>query len=629
MLTAVALVALGHEIALRLWRGASVEPMERAASALLLGLALWLGSTWSLALVHLLTREVLIGRSIAAGVIAFVLMQERGGCRFRPRLDALVVIALLPIAAWVAFALWRGWVVPPLSHDALAYHLPKAVLYVRAHGFELLRMLHPHAWKLPANYEMLLADAIATTGLDRATEWISTLLYVAIVIVSVALAQRWWVRHRLADTAMALLVGGMPLLLLHSSAHKNDLLVTFALLAALLWGGRFAATGERPALVLLIVALALAIGTKPQAGALAIAFVPVVLWRLRAQLRIALLLQLAAASLLALVLLGGAVYVTNILYPEPQRTVGTQIVHYGDWRNLWEGPYVLIAGPWSPTAGKLMVPWAENPWFWRRYEIYFSHLGIPFSLCAVAMFVAMGKLRRKPNETERYAATFGALVTFVAMLPVGGVPHGLYTISLPRYALFLAPVVFAWTAAPLLRALRETWALAGVAVAAVVFVAYAIDFGRNDDFAPLHYVRWAAKYPGTRVVHFDPHRAGEVADRMAGSEEKIAMYAGYAAWIHPVFGPELTRPVQLVPWNATRIVPDRDARWIVIDRGYESAWNHPEFKDLSQAGRFLAQGQPPAKELELVRAAVTDPRLEVVYWEKRTNQIVLRARPTQ
>ena len=143
---------------------------------------------------------------------------------------------LLFILAWVFFILWRGWLLPPVSHDALAYHLPKAVLFARAHGYEPLSYLDARIRNIPSSYEMLLAENIVLQHRDTITEWISTLFYVLFVIASAAIAERWW---KSRATIVALFAAGVPVALLHSGAHKNDLMTAFFIVAALVACGRY------------------------------------------------------------------------------------------------------------------------------------------------------------------------------------------------------------------------------------------------------------------------------------------------------------------------------------------------------------------------------------------------------
>jgi len=264
------------------------------------------------------------------------------------------------------------------------------------------------------------------------------------------------------------------------------------------------------------------------------------------------------------------------------------------------------------------VPWAERPWFWRRYELFFSHLGIPFALCAIAMPFAIFALRRRAN-VEAFAITVAALAAFAIMLPVNFQPHGMFAISLPRYALFLAPIVFAWTIAPLTRFHN---AIASIGVAALAF--YAVDNVRNDAFAPWAYVQFVEQHPKSRQVPFDPYRAAEVADRNAAPRDRIALDAAFGTWIHPAFGAELERPVDFIPQGDGPPLIRDDADWVVIDRGWKILWEHPQFRDLSQARNFLVRGQPTLEDTRVLRYLDNDKRFRRVFYNSTWNQAVFQ-----
>jgi hypothetical protein len=548
----------------------------------------------------------------------------RSGGWARDSHKALIAFALTPVILWTIFALWRGAVVPPLSHDALSYHLPKAVLFARAHAYVYLDQLNVIPRKLPSNYELMLADMIATTGNDRITEWLSTFHYILFIIGGTALVQRWWGSNPKRDAIVALLIAQIPVALLQSSAHKNDLLLAFLVVSALMWGARFAATGETPAAVLMIVAMAMAVGTKPQAAFTAVALIPFVIWRLWRERDGRRLVMLAGASVLALALLGGASYAIDFKHERTDSTTrqsGNAVTTFGfnDFANIWQAPYVLIAAPFSRDELSLYVPWQERPWFWRRYEIYFSHLGVGFALALLALPFAIVKLRRE-RSVERIVGSAVALVAFVAMLPVVSIPHGLYTISLPRYALFIVPVVLGWSVEAAVRS-RESVARIALLACSGLFVVYAIDNAVNDGFAPLRYVTWASRNPGTRLVPFSPNRAPCLADRIAGSDDKIAIDAGFSSWIYPAFGRDLTRPVQLLSGKGPLKV-DADARWIVIDRGYDEAWNKPSFRDLSQVSRVPTRGSLSPAGQALLHQALALPGFRPVFVNATGGQAV-------
>jgi hypothetical protein len=615
--TVLVFILFGREISFLLWRD-GLPPVERACYAAVLGISSWLGSLWAIALLHVMTPPVLLTRTAAAGAVVAVLWFRRGFKRvnlqtsFSVPVVAALAFGVLPLALWCEFLFWRGWILPPASHDALSYHLPKAVFWARAHGFEYLEFLDARMRNIPASYELLLAEWIVLEGTDTTTEWLSVLFYLGWVVAAAALARRWWTGGWWTSLATAIVTAGVPVALLHSGAHKNDLMTAFFIVAGLVAGGRWIAAEDKRALALCIVTFAAAVGTKPQAAAVALCLAPFLIRGLT--------LRLAALAAAAFLLLGGAVYISNFVNQRSAIGVGSDVessvVAYGDWPNLWQAPYVLLAAPFSPSANSLRVPWEETAWFWRRYEIFFSHLGIPFAICAVAAPFAALKWRGR----ERLSISAAALAAFLLMLPVKFAPHGLYAISLPRYALFIVPIVIAWTVgAVAARSMRHAFML--IVAGGVVFSWYAIDSARNDTFSPLRYVLWVRQRPGSRVVRFDPFRAASVADRAAGPNDRIAIDAEFGTWIQPAFGANLTRPVQMLR-PGTPIADD--VRFVVIDRAWNMIWRHPDFTDLSQSRRYLTRGNPRADDLRVLNALRADRRFRLVFYNPKANQAVFQ-----
>jgi hypothetical protein len=268
---------------------------------------------------------------------------------------------------------------------------------------------------------------------------------------------------------------------------------------------------------------------------------------------------------------------------------------------------------------ELPVPWESRPWFWRRYELFFSHLGVPFAIAAVLTPVAIFFLRRRA-AMEAFLVTAAALLAFAVMLPVRFYPHGLYAISLPRYALFIVPFVFAWT----IGAIPDRARAIVFAIGALSFAAYAVDMARNDIFAPWAFVKWMREHRHSRVIPFDAWRAAEVADRRAGPADRVAMDASFGSWIHPAFGAQLSRPVDFIQRGEGPPVLHPDTQWVVIDRGWNVVWNHPDFRDLSQARDFLIRGRVAPPDERVLRHLQKDSRFKVVYFNPKTYQAVFQ-----
>src|SRR5688500_15170684 len=373
LLSAALFLALG--MAVTSWRP-NVEqpfrPLERLVFAATAGLAVWIGSSWIMALTRTFTSQMLMLRLVLLAVIVAVLVLRRRGelmplfqSRRLHQSTLLMTASFLPMMLWVMFILWRGAVIPPVSHDALSYHLPKATLIMRAAGYEHFGFLHAAIRSTPVNYELLLAEQIALSGSDAQTEWLSVVFYLLLAIASGAVAERFWGLTGVSAAAVILAVGGAPVVLLHSGAHKNDLMVAFFMIAAGVAAGRWLSTSDVRAFGIMAAGFGMGIGTKPQAAALAICMLPLIampaIRAIRRSKRVAALL--ATISVAAFLLLGGAVYVSNFLHEgalldaKQTATETVEIVPYGDWANLWQGPYVLLAAPFSRSAIALNVPW--------------------------------------------------------------------------------------------------------------------------------------------------------------------------------------------------------------------------------------------------------------------------------
>ena len=623
-ITIVAALLLGAEVTDRIPRDDERPARaERLLYAMAIGTLLWLASTWLLASLHLLRQPLVIARTVVFALAALPGAIRR--VRNVRALDVRPLLALIPLVLWLAFILWRGALVPVLSHDALSYHLPKAALYVRAGGFSTLSDL---AWLItprPSNYELLLADAIALEGTDRVTEWISTWFYLLFIAGGIALAERWWRIGSRTAIGIALLTGCVPLLLLHSGAHKNDLMLAALAVAALVAAGRFLTTRELAAFCIGVAALIAGAGTKTHGLVIAGCIAPLLVWPLLKPFSARRLAIAIGATLVAALLLGGIDYAARFAQSRNVRndTTAVPIAEYGDWDNLWKGPYVLLAAPFSGNPFALSVPWEAKPMFWRRYELYFSHLGIPFAVAALLTPFAMAWLRRRDEHSrERFAVTAAAIAAFLLLLPVHYEPIGLYLIYMPRFVLFIVPIAFAWTLAPLLEALTPQRATVAHIAAALVFVIYGADMATDDSFTPIDYVMWARTHPGRRIIPFDPNRATSLVDRAAGPRDRILIDAGTHAWIYPAYGERLTRDVRILAPEAATI-PD-DADWVVVEHRYQTVWGNPSLRNIADASRFLTHGRVGEKQQRLMRALASDPRYETLFLSEKGAQAVFR-----
>jgi hypothetical protein len=566
-------------------------PLERFVAGALLGVILWLAANWVLAITFTLTRRNLL---VVAGL--FVV----GACaslRRPPRISLrpATLVAALVITVWCAFVLWRGSVVPPASHDVLTYHLPKALMIARAHGYARFDVPDLRIATFPSNYELLLADVLILSKSDRLTEWIGTGFYLLFLGVVALFARAWW-GNGAHVTAAVLAAAGAPLLLLHSGHDKNDVMTATFAAAALLWSARWCARrGALPAM-LAIACGAAAAGTKMTGAAVAIGIAPFgIAALLRRRPRPAAFAAALLFSVAALLLLGGWVFVENARAPLPHvAAAGLPTSQYGQWSNLWKVPYLAVRISLGLDGS---LPFTGERWPWPADNLFASHYGPAFALAALALPFCLWRYR---GGAERTIAAAAAAAGVAVLLPLIQYPR-IAQPSMLRYTLFALPVLYGWTIAPMVRDLRHAPAI--VAALAVLFGIYALDMAWNDALAPLPYARWCAAHPGTREVFWSSAHAESVVDRMAGPHDTIAVHGEYDAWIYPAYGAALSREVVFA--RAPRDIPP-GAQWVVIDQ-------MPSKPD-----------GPNAEELEFFGAVSRDPHFRLVYRDERANQAVFR-----
>ena len=88
---------LGAQLAARLHRGAEISPLERAASAALLGTCIWIAANWLLSAPHWLNRPALLIAAAIALIAALLLrLRLRGGEALMPVHPVTASIPLFP-----------------------------------------------------------------------------------------------------------------------------------------------------------------------------------------------------------------------------------------------------------------------------------------------------------------------------------------------------------------------------------------------------------------------------------------------------------------------------------------------------------------------------------------------------
>ncbi len=441
-LLCAAIVATGYGIVRRLY---DAPRLELLVSGALAGTILWIAANWALAITFTLTRRNLL--IVAGAFVAAGIWSAATALPLSVRWRAWSVGAMVAIALWCAFVLWRASVVPPASHDVLTYHLPKAVMMARAHGYERFDVPDFRIATFPSNYELLLTDVLLLGDGDRLTEWIGTVSYLLLLGVVAVAARRWWGQgvHVVASVMAA---AGAPLLLLHSGHDKNDIMTAAFAAAALLWSARWCAErGAMPAM-LAIACGATAVGTKITAGPVVLGIAPFgIAALLRKPPRPKALTAALLFAVCAFLLCGGWVFLQNAQAKTLPANVssGVPMAEYGQWSHLWKVPIMML----RVSLG------LSTEWPWPSENLFSSHYGSVFGLAALSLPLCIWTYRREGDEPlrrERTVAGIAAAIAFFILLPLIQYPQ-LALPSILRYTAFVLPVIYGWTVAPLVRSL--------------------------------------------------------------------------------------------------------------------------------------------------------------------------------
>jgi hypothetical protein len=616
VLIVAAFFVLGAQLAARTHPPDDLSPLERAASAALLGSCIWIAVNWLLSVPHWLDRPALVVAGVVAAIAAFVLRRSRAAPAAMPAWWP----ALLPLGAWLAFLLWRAWLLPAGSADALIYHMPRALLLWRAGGY---------AWVpgapdvringVAANYELLLADVLAVQRADTLAEWTSILFFVLFVLAAMALARRWWGESR-ALAAVPYLVAAIPIVVLHAGAIKNDLMSQFFALSALLWGGRWWTTRRFADAALCVAALFAGFGTKNHLLLLIALFGIVFLLRGRS---LRFFLRLGAVAVAAALLLGSVHYVAAM-----RRSGGEGVApaQYGEWRNLWLFPLEIFAAPFSSDPTAIGLPGFNIAMPWYRYDLYASHYGQPVTIALLALPFLLWRYRRGgavPASERHLALTIGAAF-FLLMMPLRAVPAG-FAAPFSRYLLCVAVLILCATIVPLLaeidKAVSRTAGALLLGTIAIVSLSAIANYAANDKWMPLEYVKNVARSADHRIYPPMPVRAAFIVDHVAGAADRVDVHGDHDTYLYPAYGEELSRDVAFIA-APSQIRPI--AQWVIVDRADNVFWHHSGFKSAADWSRYWGRGTPSAADLAVVEALRHDPRFQLVFEEPRLNQAVFR-----
>ncbi len=563
---------------------------------------------------------------------------------------AAAALGVVALAAWAAFTMWRGATVFSPNHDGVAYHLPKAALLARAHGYHTFDGPDARVSYWPCNYELLLADALVLDGSDVHTPWVTTAQLVLWLLAVGALAERWWGRGMHVLLAI-LLAAGVTEVLLLADVHKNDLLLVALFLLATGAAARWATEGEAEDAGLAVLATAIALGTKGSALFLVAALAPIavgggvrVLRRggarsVRPRVLAAWALGVAAAGML----LGGAVFARNLLdagrLMPSDRTV--QPIVYGDFANLWRFPYLAFVRPFS-LGDYVWIPWRQAYWHCARHDFFFGEWGIPSSLLLAASPLGVLRYARSRVELgaapmERALASAALLLAFFLFLPLRVPTIGvLGFLGITRYTFFVPVLAALWSVVPAAaEAMRDggprgVLATAGALLTAtILFAGYAAYEAVHDVYEPLDYVLSIRDRPEERRVRRSGQnfRAGVVVDRVAGPNDAIAFDGGFDGWSYYAFGAGLTRPVTyLHPDRGLPVAIPPEVKWVVVDRIVNVSFGHPRFRDDGDWS-YLGRGAPTREDRAVIEQLSRDPRFRLVYADEEENQAIFARVP--
>jgi hypothetical protein len=640
----------------------SLGPFEFLASGVFLATFLACAINWLLSPAHGISRVGLLCCALLAAVAACVYLVRQARNRGtwlplraamtmqRPRLRVLHMVAILtPVLLWLGYMTWRGTLTPVLSHDANSYHLPRAVDIVRTGTWRYLPVEDFRLSWFPSDYEMVLADVIALSGGQVATQFVAVGHYAIALLLCIAYAERRWKGG--AQMLLAPLVwAGTPLALLHAGGQKNDLLAMISTLAAALWGAKWLVRGGWASLFLALAAVALSAGTKPLGvvvgPALVLAGLPFgLVARVRGSFTSARTYLLFLSIGAALFYFGG---ITPLLEHLVRRADGPAgglssgdlyalniSPGYGNLSNFWEYPTLLFLRPFSQFEGGVWVPWQDKYWFWPGYEIYFSHFGVLVS-CLVCLIPLRLLLKHQtdasPDVRRERAVTWAFfLLLALSIVQIRYRTDGFFC-GHSRYLFFLPLVVVDAGFLSLLFALRrqalaETGAGVALVGAALLFVVQAFTVAERDRFAPYDYVMGLAEHPDDRLPYFNKGvpRAAQVIDATAGPSDRVAIDGGFGAWVFPAYGARLTRPVDIIPVDREgreRVLASAD--WVAVDRYWAIAWGAPGMNDMGVALDLIDKGQPTRPDVEAFENLSRDTRFALVYSQARRGQFVFR-----
>jgi len=601
------------------------SPIEYLLASYLLAWLWLVALTFALSPARWLTRGTLLA-GIAVGLGIVLVAWIRLGrprapglgpalvrCRDSLRAPAVaILVACLAVAAVYIVAL--AFFTPSNDQDALEYHLARAALWKQQHGLGHVDGADDARLNLfPPNAEIGQLATMLLAGRDRYATLPQLLAYVALVLSVAGLARR--VSFGVKEAAFsAAAFATLPIVVVQAPSAMNDLVVGSFLTAAAYFG----LATRRATTIPLAVGVALAVGTKLTAfvalPTLALVFAighPRRRWPL-------LLVAIAAGCLVGsvwfavnLVETGGlgtdvpnqpnqsadlepsVLAVTSLRLalsvldmsgaPGPYALVfiaaaiGLAIAGLVQLRRSRGGGALLLAAALTAAVVAIPVVWdvvvrvvfklalfagghsLTDRFGWRlntKAEPLvggYGPLALVLLAAATIAVVTLWRRRRLPVLAVALAAApLTVLVTLAAAVS--------WDPTRPRFLVFgVALSAATWGVA--LRARPLAYATAGIGSAAL-FLALANYHGKPSGLFTADSIwampRWEAQTTrngfGADVLRF--------VDASVPADARLSLAIRGDDWIHPFFGPTLSRHVELV--SPRRGTPSREAQWLVL-----------------------------------------------------------------
>jgi len=545
-------------------------------------------------------------------------------------------IALAGLAVFYSAAALA--VLPVSNHDALSYHFPKAMWLITTRAFGLYPSQDFRITYSPGNYEMLIATSMTFLRTDRATGFVTSLSLALFLATGFNLFKRVWSDASAAALTMAVMLAS-PVLFLHATAHKNDILMGLFTLNAFIWLARFSVHGGSGSAIVGVIALALGAGTKYH-GLFAVLASSVLLWRAwrngvwRPSWGLAVVQ--AACTVLLFLALGSVQYLANLartglvtgIFQSPTPNALNTLMYPAYWQ-VPRFTWMFLLAPLVTEGQYFHVPWSGETWFWPAYELYFSHYGVHVSLLVLSLPFVISWSRRRLDERTRgelTALSLAALMMTLLVVMIGLRPYGSFSF-IPRFLFFALPVVLVWTWCPAIVALKPFRVLRSLAVAAslLVPIAYISITVTKDSFSPLGWVEELWSMPEwRRDIPIGLWRASAIVDRVALPDATVAVDSGYDGWSYPVFGAKLSRHVEVIVDDPGPYLPGPEVDWVAIDRATSIIWGHPDFQSLRVARRYIDQGPLTASDQRVYNSMIENPNFTLAYFFKPRFQAVFR-----